>query len=64
MADSEFNQKVKLISIDRLGYGSSDLGNAELSLAINADAVKTIITQYQPSQVYVIGHSCGGHIVA
>jgi len=51
MADSEFNQKVKLISIDRLGYGSSDLC-AHIVVYENIPKIKKLINQLMNSDLH------------
>jgi len=64
LQDTELITKARLISIDRLGYGYSDYGNATTSLAKQAEQIAFIAQQYpHSSKVILIGHSFGGPIV-
>lgn len=62
--DSLLLKQSRMISIDRLGYGYSDYGNAEVSISKQADLVKAIIQNAQESNIILVGHSFGGPIVA
>ena len=64
LADYELQQQARLISMDRLGYGSSNLGIPELDIKNHAAAAKTILDRYTPSKIIVVGHSYGGPIAA
>ena len=65
LQDSLLLQKARLISVDRLGYGYSDYGNAETSIARQAKLVKAVSDKFLDSQaIILIGHSFGGPVVA
>jgi len=65
LQDPMLYEKARLISVDRLGYGYSDYGNAEKSIGRHASQIKFIIDQYPKTQkVILAGHSFGGPIVA
>lgn len=65
LQDSDLLQKARLASIDRLGYGYSDYGNAEESLEKHARHIKFVAQNYPKSaKVILIGHSFGGPIVS
>jgi len=62
LADYDLRKKAKLISMDRIGYGDSSLGESEIDIAIHAESALNIIQQYNPSKVIVVGHSYGGPV--
>ncbi|MEM9050489.1 MAG: alpha/beta hydrolase [Bacteroidota bacterium] len=65
LQDSILIQKARMISVDRLGYGYSDYGNAETSIARHAKLVKAVSDKFPDSQkIMLIGHSFGGPVVA
>ena len=65
LQDTQLYKKARLISVDRLGYGFSDYGNAEKSIARHARQIKLIIDQYPESEKIILaGHSFGGPVVA
>ena len=56
---------VRLLSIDRLGWGGSAEGGVEPSLAAQAEAVATCLRWASPlGGAILIGHSLGGPVVA
>lgn len=58
-------RRAYLISADRLGYGNSDKGKPERSLAQQANALLRLLDVDDPQQpAIIIGHSLGGPIVA
>ena len=64
LQDTSLTSKARLISIDRLGYGYSDYGNATTSLARQAKQLAFVAQQYpHSSKIILIGHSFGGPIV-
>ncbi len=63
LADTLLCRQARLVSADRLGYGNSNPGKAETSIAIQAGQVRQIIQQYQADTVILVGHSYGGPIV-
>lgn len=65
LQDPLLYKKARLISVDRLGYGYSDYGNSEESIARHGRQIKFIMDQYtESSKVILAGHSFGGPIVA
>ncbi len=64
LCDTVLKEKARMVTIDRLGYGYSDYGNAEPSIATHAAMVKHIVDQFPAQQVLLVGHSYGGPIVA
>ncbi|MEL6358265.1 MAG: alpha/beta hydrolase, partial [Bacteroidota bacterium] len=63
LMDGELLEKAILISVDRLGYGHSGLGNAETSFAKQAEQLHNLISQYPNREVVAVGHSFGGPII-
>ncbi|MDB5274676.1 MAG: alpha/beta hydrolase [Chitinophagaceae bacterium] len=57
--------KTKLISVDRPGFGYSDYGKAEPSLATQAACLLPLLQQYGSRRpVILVGHSLGGPLIA
>jgi pimeloyl-ACP methyl ester carboxylesterase len=64
LADTVLTRRARLVSLDRLGFGYSDFGRPEPSLAAQAAAVQTIVNQLEPNQkVLLVGHSLGGPVI-
>ncbi len=64
LADSVLLQGACLVSVDRLGYGYSDYGNAETTITGQAEMVLFVMDQYRADTVYLVGHSYGGPVIA
>jgi len=66
MDDSLLQTKYKMISVDRLGYGKSDYGKAELSTQMQALSILEIIEHENKSnkKVALLGRSYGAPIAA
>jgi pimeloyl-ACP methyl ester carboxylesterase len=66
MKDTILLKKVKMVAVDRIGFGDSDLGNAEKSLIIQSELLKPIVAKYKKSgkKIILIGHSLGGPMIA
>ncbi len=66
MKDTVLLKKVKMVAVDRIGFGDSDFGNGEKSLAVQAELLKPIIEKYKKSgkKIILIGHSLGGPLIA
>ncbi len=64
--DPALQSKYKMISVDRLGYGRSGYGNAELSTEQQALSIKSIIEKENTnkSKVTLFGRSYGAPITA
>lgn len=61
LEDKILQKKAVLISVDRYGYGGSNKGKAELSLANQAKSIAPILEKYRLPTL-VIGHSYGGPV--
>ena len=66
MKDSVLLKKVKMVAVDRIGFGDSDFGNAEKSLVVQAEFLKPVVAKYKESgkKIILIGHSLGGPLIA
>lgn len=66
MRDSTLLKKVKIVAVDRVGFGDSDFGDAEKSLVIQAELLKPIVAKYKKlgKKIIIIGHSLGGPLIA
>jgi pimeloyl-ACP methyl ester carboxylesterase len=63
--DSSLLKTVKMVAIDRPGFGQSGYGNTERSLQKQAAFIKPIIEKYQgQNPIILIGHSLGGPLIA
>ena len=65
LADSQLLAKAHMVSIDRPGYGYSNYGKAEVSIAKQAEAVYDVVQDFpEATTIILVGHSYGGPIVA
>ncbi len=64
LADYDLRHKAHLVSIDRPGYGYKVSSQPVLSIEEQADLIKALITHLGSPDVYLIGHSYGGPVVA
>jgi pimeloyl-ACP methyl ester carboxylesterase len=66
MKDTVLLKKVKMVSVDRIGFGESDYGYAEESLVRQAEYLKPIVQKYKQmgKKITLIGHSLGGPMIA
>ena len=66
MKDTVLLKKVKMVSVDRVGFGESDYGYAEESLVRQAEYLKPIVLKYKKmgKKIILIGHSLGGPMIA
>jgi pimeloyl-ACP methyl ester carboxylesterase len=66
MKDTVLLKKVKMVAVDRIGFGKSDFGNGEKSLVAQVELLKPIVTKFKKSgkKIILIGHSLGGPIIA
>jgi pimeloyl-ACP methyl ester carboxylesterase len=64
--DSLLQENFKIVSVDRLGYGKSGYGKEELSVQMQALAIKKIIEAENNThkKVYLVGRSYGAPIAA
>ena len=64
-ADSSLYHHARLVSVDRLGFGKSGLGEPEKSLHRQAAAIAAVIDTVQAGgKAVLVGHSLGGPVVA
>lgn len=66
MKDTVLLKKVKMVAVDRIGFGDSDYGYAEESLVRQAAYLKPIVLKYKQmgKRIILIGHSLGGPLIA
>ncbi len=66
MKDTALLKKVKIVSVDRIGFGYSELGEGEESLEKQALYLLPIVQQYKKPEkkLILIGHSLGGPLIA
>jgi pimeloyl-ACP methyl ester carboxylesterase len=64
--DKALQDHFRIVSVDRLGYGKSGYGKEELSVQVQALAIKNIIERENRSgkKVYLLGRSYGAPITA
>lgn len=63
--DSLLLSQVKMVAIDRPGFGHSDYGKTEKSLEKQVALMKPALEKYQKNRpVILIGHSLGGPLIA
>jgi pimeloyl-ACP methyl ester carboxylesterase len=64
--DQDLQNHFRIVSVDRLGYGKSGYGKEELSVQMQAMAVKNIIEKENKSgkKVFLLGRSYGAPITA
>lgn len=64
LGDTALSRQTKLVTIDRPGFGYSDFGKPEPSLAKQAAAVKAIADKVAPNQpLILVGHSMGAPVI-
>lgn len=64
MKDAKMLASFDMISVDRLGYGYSDFGKAEVSMIVQAESLASILDEFKSTPTYLVGHSFGGPVVA
>lgn len=66
MKDTVLLKKVKMVAVDRIGFGNSDFGNAEKSLIVQAELLKPIVAKFKKTgkKIILVGHSLGGPMIA
>ncbi len=66
MKDTDLLKKVKIVSVDRIGFGYSEFGEGEKSLTKQAEYLLPIVQQYKKpgKKLILIGHSLGGPLIA
>lgn len=63
-ADSAFMATFKIIAMDRPGYGYSNFGHVETSIAKQAEIIEAIIDSLKLSYTILLGSSYGGPVAA
>lgn len=65
MKDTALLKKVKIVSVDRIGFGHSEFGEGEKSLAKQGEYLLPIVQQYKKAgkKLILIGHSLGGPLI-
>ncbi|SFF42305.1 Pimeloyl-ACP methyl ester carboxylesterase [Thermoflexibacter ruber] len=65
LGDSSMVEKMRLIAVDRPGFGKSNFGKAERDLAKQAALIKPILeTNKSGKSMILVGHSYGGPVIA
>jgi pimeloyl-ACP methyl ester carboxylesterase len=65
LGDSSMVEKMRLLAVDRTGFGKSDFGKTEKDLQKQAEAVRPILEKYQNGKkIILVGHSYGGPLIA
>ena len=64
LGDADLRSRTRLVSIDRLGFGASDFGRPEPSMARQAAAVVAAMDYLAIERAVLVGHSLGGPVVA
>ena len=65
LVDSLLLSKARLVAVDRPGFGYSDFGHAEPSLAKQSKLLKSLLDSLsRKSKVIAVGHSLGGPLAA
>ncbi|HEV7670812.1 MAG TPA: alpha/beta hydrolase [Thermoanaerobaculia bacterium] len=65
MIDPQLVERVRLIAVDRPGFGKSGYGQLETSLARQAAMLAGVLAQAAPGRpAIVVGHSLGGPVAA
>lgn len=63
-SDTAFMQTFRMIAIDRPGYGYSNFGKVETSIAKQAELVEAVIDSLKLSATVLLGTSYGGPVAA
>lgn len=64
MANSELQKVVRMISVDRPGYGYSEYGEPVTSLERQCQLMKPILESVGNQKTILVGHSLGGPVIA
>jgi len=62
--DTNLLKKYNVLLVDRPGYGSSDFGKPETSLAKQANMLNQLVGGFNYSKSILVGHSLGGPIIS
>jgi pimeloyl-ACP methyl ester carboxylesterase len=65
LGDSSMVEQMRMIAVDRTGFGKSDFGKTEKELKKQAEAIKPVLEKYQNGKkIILVGHSYGGPLIA
>ncbi len=65
LGDSSMVEQMRLIAVDRPGFGKSGFGKTEKDLKKQAEAISPILKKYQNGKkIILVGHSYGGPLIA
>lgn len=64
LTDPALAARARLVSVDRPGFGGSDRGRAEPSLAAQAQRIEAAVEAIGVEKAILVGHSLGGPVVA
>jgi pimeloyl-ACP methyl ester carboxylesterase len=64
LQDIDLQKKANLVAVDRLGYGYSDFGEVEISIAKQAAFIDFIAEKYKQNKIVLFSWSYGGPIIA
>ncbi len=64
LKDPVLRQQFHLISVDRPGFGYSNFGKAEPSLAKQSELLHQVLALYPYKKAILVGHSLGGPVAA
>jgi len=64
LADSALLEFAQVVAMDRPGYGFSDYGQTEPSLAAQAAKLKPLLERHRHNKAILLGHSFGGPVIA
>lgn len=62
LVDKDLNKKANLIAYDRIGYGMSQTGNVQESIAFEVEMLCDITKKFNAENTILIGYSYGGPI--
>ncbi len=64
LMDADLRDSFNLIAIDRPGFGESGLGRGVASLQEQSQCLKPLLDTLKGQEIYLLGHSYGGPLVA
>ena len=63
-SDTTMTKQAIMIAVDRPGFGYSDFGKSEPSLAIQAELIAEILKDFPNQKKILAGHSMGGPVIS
>ncbi len=64
LSDTLLQSVANLIAVDRPGFGYSDFGRSEKSLAVQAQQIARVLKQLPSGPKLLLGHSMGGPVIS